>query len=591
MQDLLTKYRERLSNLKLNANSNLWTTATHYQAPHKPLLLLCVFDMYAGETQPVNAIRISSELNYLFSIYWSIVIPGKKRQSPHSYSLPFYHLSTEEEAFWHLLPIPGKEAELSEAQKVMKLADAVRFSLVKLGQITLGARLDEPLHKLLCEETHRETLRKTVLDTYFANEIHLLLDDQSKNNILQCRLQNFSQAKFMNDSADEDLFPSKNNSLRGLPLRELTNVNTQVRRLAYFPALLGSAARQNYNYNSLAMRLQSWGKDHQEDLKNHLNTTGNVVPQMKPKKPRLPSERASHASKRYVDFAENVGWLNQISGLYTITRTGRVLLTAQDENSAAENNQQDLNNPFELDDIQKLFFITELWRKDCDVLFTIFNLLSLYPTHLKKLQEQFGAAYREHLEEKNKFLLGEREKRVLRERLNNIKTWTNPARYAEQFIPTRMNWLLDLGLVAISPTGRRECQLTFAGINFKSRLPGMTALGDEWINGNFFKSVASCFTASEPLEKWSDTSEHKKKLINCLRAAFKRLRRPPVPKFSVSQVISFVCLMMAVGEDIVIDYNDVLQALSTPVQVDNDHAVELRRAARENESYLILNPI
>lgn len=327
MKDLLIKYQKRLSNLKLNANSKLWMNATHHLAPHKPILMLCVFDMYAGEVQPVNLIKISSELDYLFSSYWRIAIAGNNRQSPHSYSLPFYHLSTEEDPFWHLLPLPGKEAELSEAQKIMKLAEAVRFSLAKLGQIVFGARLDEPLHKLLYEETCREELRKSIVDTYFAEEIRLLLNEQSKKNILVSRLQKSSQAKFTSSSVGDDMLPTKYNSLRGLPIRELTNVNTQVRRLAYFPALLGSAARQNYNYNSLAMRLQSWGKEQQDELKSYLNATGNVVPQLKPKKPRLPSERASHAAKRYVDFAENIGWLNQISGLYTITRTGRVLST------------------------------------------------------------------------------------------------------------------------------------------------------------------------------------------------------------------------------------------------------------------------
>lgn len=403
-------------------------------------------------------------------------------------------------------------------------------------------------------------------------------------------MQTSSKSVVMNGSLNNDISLSKPNSLRGQPLKELTNVNTQVRRLAYFPALLSSAARQNYNFNSLAMRLQAWGKEHQEYLKNYFNTTGNVVPQLKPKKPRLPTDRASHAAKRYVDFAENIGWLNQISGLYTITRTGRVLLTV--EETASQNAQIDAKNPFELNDSQKLFFIAELWRKDCDVLFTLFGLLSPYPTSLKKLQEHFGSSYRQHLEEKDKLLSGERERRELRERINNIKTWTSPARYAEQFVPTRMNWLLDLGLVSISSKGRRDCHLTSTGIDYKSRLTGINVLGDDWYNNNFFKSIAHCFISGErELRKWTDTVEDKQCLIVCLRAAFKQLRRPPVPKFSVSQVIFFVCLTMAIGEGILIDYNEVLQTLTTPIQIDADHIVELRRAARENESYLILNPV
>lgn len=591
MRDLLNEYQKRIEKLNLNSNSSLWSAATYNQAPHKPLLLLSVFDLYAQEIAPANLIKISSVLGQLFSAYWSIIFPGSKRQNARSYSLPFFHLSTEENSFWHLVPIPGNEAALTEALKVVKLAEAVRFSLNKLGKITLGARIDKQLHQLLFQEKYREELRRTIIEKYFSEEVHSSLYEQSKNNILLYGMQKSSHAMFMNGLTNTDISPSRSNSLRGQPVRELTNVNTQVRRLAYFPALLGSAARQNYNYNSLAMRLQSWGKDHQENLDAYFNQTGNVVPKRKPKKPRLPTDRASHAAKRYVDFAENIGWLNQISGLYAITRTGRVLLTAGEAVTLAAARDEE-ENPFELNDIQKLFFIAELWRKDGDVLFTLFKLLGLYPVPLKTLQEQFGAAYRQHLEDKTRLVSGERERRELRERINNIKTWTNPARYAEQFVPTRMNWLLDLGLVSISPKGRRECHLTSAGVNFKSRLPGTDALGDEWFNNLFFKSVAPYFVSGErDLCEWTSAAANKELLLDCLRSAFKHLRRPPVPKFSVSQTVFFVCLTMAVGDRVLIDYDDVLRELAAPVRIDKDYVVELRRAARENESYLILNPV
>lgn len=588
MQELLNEYQKRILNLKLNTNSSLWLASTYHRAPHKPLLLLSVFDIYAQELLSTNIIKISSELDQLFCAYWSIIFPNSKRKKTKSYSLPFYHLSAEENRFWYLVPIPGQETSLEEAQKVIKLADAVRFSLPKLRKIALGARLDEELHKLLCEKEYREELRKTVIESYFTVEVRTLLYEQSKNNILQYSLQRSFQTTSMNNLSSSDSVPVKFNSLRGQPLKELTNVNTQVRRLAYFPALLSSAARQNYNYNSLGMRLQSWGKEHQGDLKSYLNSTGNVVPQLKIKKPRLPSDRASHAAKQYIDFAETIGWLNQISGLYSITRTGRVLLTVQE--AIKQNFENNEKNSFELKCIQKLFFIAELWRKDCDVLFTLFSLLSLYPISLKKLQEQFGFAYLQHLEEKYKLLSRDRDRHELRQRINSIKTWTNPARYAEQFVPTRTNWLLDLGLVTISPNGRRECYLTSSGIDYKSRLPGMSALGDEWFNNHFFKSTANCFTSNQrELRNWTNTAIDKERLIVYLRLAFKHLQRPPVPKFSVSQVFFFVCLTIAIGDGILIDYNDILQTLATPIKIDT-HIVEIRRAARENESYLILNP-
>src|SRR5438105_4719295 len=109
-----------------------------------------------------------------------------------------------------------------------------------------------------------------------------------------------------------------------MALRELTNVNTQVRRLGYFPPLLRLACNQNLGADILSIRFEAWGRNHQTHLKEYTNTTGDIVPSKKvPRskalKSRLPQRRVPNAIKVYIDFAHLVGWLTQISGVQAIT--------------------------------------------------------------------------------------------------------------------------------------------------------------------------------------------------------------------------------------------------------------------------------
>src|SRR5206468_408564 len=108
----------------------------------------------------------------------------------------------------------------------------------------------------------------------------------------------------------------------------------------------------------------------------------------------------------------------------------------------------------------------------------------------------------------------ERERRQIIERRSDVEAWTNPARYAEQFVAPRLNWMLDLGLVTISSSARRECLLTPAGLEYKHSIPRLNALSDDWLNASFFKTVARFFVDSDrQLTSWDGSRRHIELLI------------------------------------------------------------------------------
>ncbi len=68
-------YAKRFARLRTNRNRKVWSGITADQAPHKPLLLLCVLDLLDSGEVPSNLIEITDDLTELFASYWERVLP------------------------------------------------------------------------------------------------------------------------------------------------------------------------------------------------------------------------------------------------------------------------------------------------------------------------------------------------------------------------------------------------------------------------------------------------------------------------------------------------------------------------------------
>lgn len=145
-------YARRFARLRTNRNRKVWSEVTAHQAPHKPILLLCVLDLFDSNEVRSNLIEISDDLVELFGGYWERVLPYSR---PGNLALPFFHLRGD--GFWHLLPRRGGVAIGSQIT-----------SLPRLREEVVGARLDERLYELLRSEKHRDRLRKVLIEAYFS---------------------------------------------------------------------------------------------------------------------------------------------------------------------------------------------------------------------------------------------------------------------------------------------------------------------------------------------------------------------------------------------------------------------------------------
>lgn len=166
---MVESYVKRFAKLRTDASPARWSVATRHRAPHKPLLLLAVMDLFAQGSITINLVELTPELGELFTLYWARVMPADRLGN---LALPFFHLKSDE--FWHLVPVPGKESVLAATRQIR--------SINHLGDTVLGARLDDDLYTSLCTEVSRDMLRAVLIETYFAPEVQPALMEQGSVN-------------------------------------------------------------------------------------------------------------------------------------------------------------------------------------------------------------------------------------------------------------------------------------------------------------------------------------------------------------------------------------------------------------------------
>lgn len=167
---MMENYTRRFSKLRTDTSPSRWPATTRHRAPHKPLLLLAVMDLFAEGSITANLIELTPDLGELFTLYWARVMPPDQRGN---LALPFFHLRSD--GFWHLAPRPGHEAFLDAARQIR--------SINQLRDTVLGARLDDELYELFCSGQSRDLLRTVLIESYFASEAQSTLVEQGAINV------------------------------------------------------------------------------------------------------------------------------------------------------------------------------------------------------------------------------------------------------------------------------------------------------------------------------------------------------------------------------------------------------------------------
>lgn len=167
----LEQYRQLFAHLRVNRDRSDFPAETLHGAPHKPILLLTVLDLYAEGLIHDALVPITPELVEVFSRYWFRVMPPDRR--PHL-TLPFFHLQNDG-GFWQLVPTPGNERVLQHLKSFKSMAH--------LQSLVVGARLPADLSIYLSNRADRETLRDVLIGHYFLPAAQARLLEQTAVNV------------------------------------------------------------------------------------------------------------------------------------------------------------------------------------------------------------------------------------------------------------------------------------------------------------------------------------------------------------------------------------------------------------------------
>jgi len=318
---------------------------------------------------------------------------------------------------------------------------------------------------------------------------------------------------------------------------------------------------------------------------------------------RIKPTRQQTAAKRYTEFAASLGLIGRIAGAYRVTRFGKTLLPFL--------NRTHTRNPFELNLAERCTYLYWLLLKDGDRFFTVLDMLA-EPSEqpLSRLQNDFQAHYLRRLGVRILTEKGRVAREILALRNRVAHDWKKPKRYAENIVPPRIHWLVDLGLASISEGQGKPARLTGGGNRFRDVLPKLQApgvagvrlaqlasrsIGDtnlvyaspSWSRCHFF-GVAGPILADKDGQRWTELSREERK--ECLRQltsqALETLRTTPVPKVSLYPALIYMALLIAMESGIWANLEE-LHADLDAFSKELDTIYEVRFSRRENESYLI----
>ena len=145
-EETLQKYLHQILRLKRSASNG--------GAPHKPILLLSIFELIRKGDISSNQIEITPELVLEFKSNWSKLVVTQ--HSP-NFSLPFFHMRSE--PFWRLITNIGMNIPLTSSHSIKSL-NALKESIA-------FAELDKEFFRLLIDPIQNGLFVDQILEKYF----------------------------------------------------------------------------------------------------------------------------------------------------------------------------------------------------------------------------------------------------------------------------------------------------------------------------------------------------------------------------------------------------------------------------------------
>ena len=156
--DILSKYLHAFKQLRIDR--------AHGIAPHKPILLLSILQLFQNKLIADNRIFLTPELVVFFKTNWSLLV-----DTHHDcrISLPFYYLKSDK--FWRLIPNVAFD-NINQMGSIMK-------SFSSLNAAINYAVIQDDLYLLMRQDNSNSILQQFLLDEYFPKTKSKFIYSQS----------------------------------------------------------------------------------------------------------------------------------------------------------------------------------------------------------------------------------------------------------------------------------------------------------------------------------------------------------------------------------------------------------------------------
>jgi putative restriction endonuclease len=162
LDSVLQKYLKAFSRLKRGGTK-------YGVAPHKPVFLLSIIELFDKGLVRENAIPVDADLVSTFKDNWLLLVSTNHQAD---FTLAFYHLQNDKAAgtaFWFLQPYSGFQI------------NSVIKSVTTLAKVCAYGYFSADLYLLMLDASSRLQLKQCLLNTYFPDYSGTFELDKTKN--------------------------------------------------------------------------------------------------------------------------------------------------------------------------------------------------------------------------------------------------------------------------------------------------------------------------------------------------------------------------------------------------------------------------
>lgn len=358
------------------------------------------------------------------------------------------------------------------------------------------------------------------------------------------------------------------------------SIKTQVRRLRYFYIIL-KFLQHGIPKSILARKVIVWSTEAHSDFLDFSYSTGEIVKSKK-------NLRNSQSFENYFNASKSLGLLIEQHGMVIPTRMGEILTKFYEIESLIDKNP----NIYCLTDIERFFFAYNIFLRDFDIIFVILSMLRNNQLELSFYLENFREAYLDRLENKmDNISLYHRDK--VYDTYSRVLKWRSHKRYSEDIVSSRINWLLDLGIVDEEKlinegkyTLSKESQILIENIPVISKT-GFKDIDSNWFFDDFFKYFNSNNTSELFYWKSLSTEKQDEIITQSLDIFMHRFNTIGFPRLSVEQTTLFISLYSIYKFKVIIELNEILSWIGFKKAIGN-YKLGYRKASRPGETYLAI---